>query len=103
MQKKGYRIILIFFWLNSPLIAIERIKYRVKKGGHHVPDNVVKRRYVRGLENLFRLYIPVVDHFFIINNLQKIPSFVAEGQKSDVITYDKKVWSKLKSGYDKEK
>lgn len=53
-QKKGYKVTLLFFYLNSPDLAIERVKIRVEEGGHHIHQNVIVRRYENGLKKLFR-------------------------------------------------
>src|SRR5690606_29723799 len=45
---KGYTIVLLYFWLDSPEQAVKRVAKRVAKGGHHIPDNVLIRRYFRG-------------------------------------------------------
>ncbi|WP_317195846.1 zeta toxin family protein [Sphingobacterium tabacisoli] len=47
-QKKGYTVTLLYFWLDSPALAMQRVKKRVERGGHHIPDGVVERRYHRG-------------------------------------------------------
>ncbi len=47
-MRKGYKVELIFFWLSSVKLAKERIRERVKRGGHFIPNDVVKRRYYRG-------------------------------------------------------
>ncbi len=56
-QKKGYFVTLVYFWLNSPELAIERVKERVLEGGHDIPEDVIRRRYYKGIEKLFRLFI----------------------------------------------
>lgn len=66
----GYKTILIFLWVKSPELAIERIRLRVRKGGHSVPSDVVRRRYKRGLENFFRIFMQRCD-LWIINNSKK--------------------------------
>ncbi len=60
-QNQGYSVSLIYFWLNSPELAIERVKQRVANGGHDVPAPIIRRRYRSGLENFFRIYMPCVD------------------------------------------
>lgn len=55
-QNQGYSVSLIYFWLNSPELAIERVKQRVANGGHDVPAPIIRRRYRSGLENFFRIY-----------------------------------------------
>jgi predicted ABC-type ATPase len=57
--KDGYQLDLVFVWLNSPDLAIERMKLRVRKGGHFVPPDTIRRRYQRGIANLVNLYLPL--------------------------------------------
>lgn len=52
-KKEGYQIILVFFWLSSVDLAIERVKTRVLEGGHNIPEPIIIRRYYSGLSNLF--------------------------------------------------
>ena len=67
-KKQGYNISLLFFWLNSVELAKERVKNRVKEGGHHIPENVIKRRYKKGIQNLFDVFLLLVDNALIIDN-----------------------------------
>lgn len=67
-KKNGYKVHLVFLWLNSVDLAIKRVKTRVQKGGHNIPVNTIKRRYHAGLDNLFNLYSAVVDEFVIHDN-----------------------------------
>ena len=60
-QAKGYTVRLLFFWLNSPELALQRVAERVSKGGHNIPEPIVRRRYVAGISNLFRLFMNEVD------------------------------------------
>jgi len=48
LKGKGYRIHLFFLWLPSADLAIERIADRVRKGGHNIPEEVVRRRFKWG-------------------------------------------------------
>lgn len=65
---EGYQVILIFFWLPSPEMAVERVAKRVSEGGHNIPSDVVYRRYYKGLENLFDVFMPIVDAWMIFDN-----------------------------------
>ena len=64
----GYRLTLVFLWLPSPAAALARVAQRVREGGHGVPDDVVIRRYVAGLRNMRRLYLPLVDAGLVYDN-----------------------------------
>lgn len=77
----GYTVSLVFFWLNTPELAIKRVAERVKNGGHNIAENVIRRRYASGLYNLFKIYLPVVDYWMIANNSVSPSVVIAEGSK----------------------
>jgi predicted ABC-type ATPase len=64
----GYLVYIIYFWLNSPQLAVDRVAERVNKGGHNIPYNVIQRRYLKGIENLFNLFMKEVDIWAIYDN-----------------------------------
>lgn len=59
-QVLGYDVSLLFYFLPSAEMAIERVKLRVSKGGHHIPSDVIERRYILGIRYFFE-YIKIVD------------------------------------------
>lgn len=67
-QAKGYCVQLLFFWLNSPEVAIQRVARRVAEGGHDIPKEVIKRRYYAGIRNFFDLYKDIVDSWMAVDN-----------------------------------
>ena len=77
-RAKGYTIELVFFWLDSPAQAMKRVAKRVSGGGHNIPDEVVVRRYHRGLHNLMHLYIPCCDKWTIVNMTDLVPETIAK-------------------------
>lgn len=64
----GYRVHVVFVFLNSPELAVSRVRARVRKGGHFVPPDVVRRRYKRAIWNLLNLYIPIADAWHVYDN-----------------------------------
>ena len=68
MQQSGYELHLIFLWLPNAAMAIDRVAIRVKRGGHSVPQDVIERRYERGLANFFNLYRPIADSWLMLDN-----------------------------------
>jgi len=48
-KSQGYTIVLICLWLPSPELAVQRVALRVKNGGHHIPEDTIRRRYRRSL------------------------------------------------------
>jgi len=67
-REAGYKIVMLFFWLRDIRMANDRVAQRVLEGGHHIPPDVVARRYRRGIKQLFDTYLPECDSGFIIDN-----------------------------------
>lgn len=75
-KQNGYNTNLIFLWLHSIELAIKRVDARVRNGGHSIPPEIIKRRYKRGLENLFSLYMPIVDNWWLYDNSAEFPDII---------------------------
>jgi len=82
VQTKGYFVTLLFFWLNTPDLALNRVHERVLQGGHNIPDDVIYRRYKAGIANLSKMYIPVCDYWLIVDNSNSQFLLIAEGNKT---------------------
>lgn len=67
-QAIGYQIYLTYLWLPSPDLAVQRVMHRVKQGGHHIPEDIIRRRYFVGLKNLINHYLPLADRAVILDN-----------------------------------
>lgn len=67
-QAAGYKIKLIFLQLDSPEEAIARVAQRVRQGGHHIPEDTIRRRFFAGRDNFRRLYAPRVDAWALYDN-----------------------------------
>ncbi len=105
-KQYGYMTTLIFFWLDSPDLAIARVKTRVTEGGHDVPTHVIIRRYYAGLRNLFDLYIPLCDYWMIFDKSKLASDLIAEGYSlKDVDIKNYSIFAKIKltAQDDKEK
>ena len=80
-QHKGYMVGIFYFWLKTPELAIKRVAMRGAAGGHNIPDEVVRRRYVMGLNYFFGSYIPVADRWILADNSHSPFTVVAEGSR----------------------
>lgn len=72
----GYHVSLLFLRLPSPQAAIVRVAQRVEQGGHAVADEVVRRRFVRGLQNFETIYKPLVDQWVVFDASGREPLLV---------------------------
>lgn len=78
VKEIGYNVTLLYFWLPSPEIAELRVKMRVEAGGHDIPKDIIHRRYWRGLQNLFEIYVHIVDNWSLYDNsMNQLP--IVEG------------------------
>jgi len=99
-QYLGYFVTLIYVWIDSPRVSVERVKDRVKLGGHHVSVEDIRRRYARGLGNLFDIYMDVCDYWAIIDNTNPPQKLVASGSNSiDFEIHNDEIWNRVKATY----
>ncbi len=97
-KKKGYKITLLFFWLNDVKLAIERVATRVSEGGHNIPEDVIIRSYFKGLANLTNVFINICDYWIVIDNSNNPYKFIAEGAINLPATiYDNLIWNEIKT------
>jgi len=101
-KQKGYTTTLLFFWLESIDLAKERVKIRVREGGHNIKPNVIERRYKKGIRNLFDIFLPEVDGVLIFDNSSVDPTLIAKkgnnAQKLEII--DETKFNQIKEYYD---
>ena len=93
----GYAIHLFFLWIPNVEISIKRIRERVRRGGHDIPEPVIRRRFYRGIENLFKVYGRFLTSWVIFDNSTPEPETIAYqlGEKQVVIS--KRSFAKIKS------
>jgi predicted ABC-type ATPase len=77
-KEKGYTVTLLFFWLQNVELAKARVKMRVSEGGHNIEPEIIERRYFRGIKNLFKIYLPIVDGAIIFDNSNGKHELLAE-------------------------
>ncbi len=100
MQAAGYRFHLFFFWLPNADMAVQRVAKRVASGGHHIPEDVIRRRYARGIENFFNHYSLVADTWVLINNSALVGAEIARRDLGgSPIVEDNQLWTRLVSQY----
>lgn len=101
-KENNYNTTLLFFWLESSELAKERVRIRVNEGGHNIPKDVIERRYLNGIKNLFDIYLEIVDQILIFDNSEGKHILIAEkSYDEDIIIYDLEKFNNLKTYYDK--
>jgi predicted ABC-type ATPase len=100
MQASGYRFHIFFFWLPNADTAVKRVASRVASGGHDIPEDVIRRRYERGLENFFNQYLPAADSWAMMNNTARPSQTIAWRNVGGRLSVkDNQLWSQLTARY----
>ena len=97
LKARGYAIHLFFLWIPSVELALARIAGRVREGGHNVPDAVVRRRFAKGLSNLFRFYRPLLDSWTIFDNSSEEPRLIASEAQGELRVAEPALHDKIQS------
>jgi len=100
-KNKGYRVTLLFFWLQNIDLVKERVKTRVSEGGHNIEPEVIEKRYIKGIKNLFDIYLPIVDGALIFDNSEGKHELLADKQIDGLLNVvNKEKFNLLKNYYD---
>lgn len=96
-QELNYTVTLLFFWLNSVDLAIKRVKSRVESGGHNIPEEVIRRRYIMGIKYFFEIYAPVCDRWVLADNSKSPFAVIAEGTKDNIQIKDEEKYRTIRN------
>ena len=94
-QELGYKVHLIFFFLENEEQAIQRVAQRVSNGGHNIPEEDIRRRFKRGIYNLLNLYMPICDSVLVYNNIKSPAQLVARKKASTMDIVEEEMWNQL--------
>jgi predicted ABC-type ATPase len=96
VRDSGFAVHVVFLWLSSPDLAVQRVAERVAVGGHDIPADVIRRRYEAGLHNFFRLYRPLASTWRFYDASGREPRMIAhQVDVGPVQVYDKQSWERL--------
>jgi predicted ABC-type ATPase len=95
MKASGYRVVLFFLWLPSAEMAVARVENRVRQGGHNVPAEDVRRRYGTGVRNLFRLYRPLLDGWWLYDASRLPPKLIASEEPGRLTIKQKRLYKRI--------
>ncbi len=83
LRDRGYGVELYYFWLRSADLAVSRVRHRVRRGGHDVPEETIRQRYERSLSNFWTGYRHEADAWWVYDNSEDKTVLVAAGHQSD--------------------
>ena len=98
-RAEGYDIHFFFLWLKSVDLALSRVKERVLRGGHDVPEPIIRRRFDRSMQNFILYYRPLAKGWTLFDNSGAIPSVIASESDEKIRIMDKSIYSALVKRY----
>ena len=96
-QADGYSVTVLYFWLDSPDRAVDRVRARVAAGGHNIAEETIRRRYYVGLHYFFRFYVPACDRWILADNSIIPFTVVAEGTPEGSSIHDPAKYELIRS------
>ena len=96
LKAQGYQIHLFFLWIPTVEMALARITDRVNRGGHDIPEKVVRRRFQKGIRNLFTLYRPLLDLWMLFDNSGTEPRLIAREEVGELHVFDQRLFAKIR-------
>jgi predicted ABC-type ATPase len=99
MRARGYAISIYFLWVPDVSISIERIRDRVAKGGHDVPEVLVRRRFARSIRNFLQIYSATADSWILFDNSNEPPLAIARKEESKTHIIEGRLFEDLSATY----
>jgi predicted ABC-type ATPase len=101
LQSKGYTIHLFFLWVDKVDTCITRVAQRVRNGGHNIPEDVIRRRFVLGLRNFFRMYYSIVDSWelYDYSDFRKRSLIARFDRGGEATNWEMPQWKTLRPGF----
>jgi predicted ABC-type ATPase len=102
LHEAGYATHLVYLWVSDPDAAVERVRVRVRLGGHDVPEYDVRRRFFRSIRNFEHVYRRTVTFWRVYDSLASVgqdePKLIARGEGESVLEMrDPDAWDQIQA------
>jgi predicted ABC-type ATPase len=95
-RERNWRVTMLFLWLPTAQMAIDRVARRVREGGHNIPRDVVIKRWKSGIANMRELYLPLSDIAAIYDNSDAGRTLIAERKiDAPLVIHDAARWAMI--------
>jgi predicted ABC-type ATPase len=95
LKRRGYEVHIFYLWVPSAELTLARIKERVLRGGHDVPEAIVRRRFTRSIGNFLGPYGRLADRWVLFDNSGVMPRGVATSRHGQLSVMDKRLYNQL--------
>lgn len=99
LKKRGYEVHIFYLWVPSAELALSRVRGRVLRGGHNIPEAVVRRRFERSIRNFLGQYRPLADSWTLYDNTAETPVIIASEEHGHLHLVETKRYNELVKRY----
>ena len=99
LKNQGYRVHLFFLSVGIVDVALSRVSERVLKGGHDVPELVIRRRFKRSIRNFLNEYHHLADSWYLFDNSGSTPGMIALKERGHVVIINRERYEETIAGY----
>lgn len=99
LKRRGYKIHIYFLWVPTENVTLARVKERVLKGGHDVPEADVRRRFRRSMENFLNHYRVLANSWILFDNSDVLPLEIAFAKEDELRIIDLNTYNALMRNY----
>jgi predicted ABC-type ATPase len=99
LKKRGYGIHFFYLWLPSVDLALSRVKERVSRGGHNIPESVVRRRFKRSITNFLVHFRSLADKWILFDNSAASPRIIASERQGQLRVIETMLYTDLVERY----
>lgn len=101
LKRKGYSVHIFFLWVPSVDLSLSRIRERVLRGGHNVPETEVRRRFERSIRNFLTTYREVADDWTLFDNSALPPRLIAKREKGKFVVAQERLYNEIETWHRK--
>lgn len=102
LKRDGYQVHVFFLCVKDVDVALSRVRDRVLKGGHDIPETVIRRRFGRSIQNFFRNYRFLADSWYLFDNSGGMPTQIAFERSGKLRIMDQQQFQGLMASYGDE-
>ncbi|HXC48205.1 MAG TPA: zeta toxin family protein [Candidatus Sulfotelmatobacter sp.] len=102
LKEQGYHVHFFYLWAASVELTLARIRERVLRGGHDVPEAVVRRRFDRSITNFLVHYRPLADNWILFDASSPLLSILATEEQGELRILEAKRYNELVGRYGRQ-
>ena len=76
LRADNWRVELIYLWIPSVAVSLDRVRERVEHGGHNIPPEAIIRRFPKSVHNLLYVYSDLCSSTACFDNSGEQPKLI---------------------------